>query len=607
MAEEVGAIRYTTEVDTSDTLTAEKQLDKTTNAMVKDFSKVDAASKKLDTRMTKTAKSVKTGMASMGRSSGQAGIQFQQFIGQVQGGQNVMVALSQQSADLGFVLGAPLLGAVVGITASVIGMAAAFLMTGKATKDFTFDVNEASESLEKLNDLSKAQVSVAIKKTGESMDSLSKEADKAGDTIAAINQKLDAGTKANIRFGKAGSAVIENIKLTKEETKKLTEELATEQANLDVISQKYKEQSDLLVKLTSNKDGFSKKTNEQKDTIDKLVKSLEAQTIALEDGEEAAFRFATAQQLGLKVGEMLPANIDKQIDALFRLKEAQKQTKQDEVKEKQAGTFAAGVTKRGLSPSERLQADMDKLIDLREQELIGLQAFEAAKTSIEQQQSDLRKKIHEDEAKSTAAAQQAVMGAVLGAISATTSAMLAGMDEQSGAYKALFAIQKATQIAMTIANAEAAAAAVTAREAPLLGLGAVAAGNLVRGLGYASAGIIAGTAIAGGRQFGGPVNAGSAYRIGEAGPEIFTSGGKNFMIPGENGKVIANDDIGGGGFTQNVEIINNTPANVSTQTSDDGKQMRIVINEVARQVSNNQGVIPRALRSSTDIKFKATS
>ena len=61
-------------------------------------------------------------MAQFSRRSGQAGIQFQQFIGQVQGGQGVMLALSQQSADLGFVLGAPLLGAIAGISASLIGL-----------------------------------------------------------------------------------------------------------------------------------------------------------------------------------------------------------------------------------------------------------------------------------------------------------------------------------------------------------------------------------------------------------------------------------------------------------------------------------------------------
>jgi len=61
-------------------------------------------------------------LAKLGRNAGMAGIQVQQFVGQIQGGVNPMVALSQQGADLGFVLGVPLLGAIVGIGASLAGM-----------------------------------------------------------------------------------------------------------------------------------------------------------------------------------------------------------------------------------------------------------------------------------------------------------------------------------------------------------------------------------------------------------------------------------------------------------------------------------------------------
>lgn len=73
-------------------------------------------------RMNTELKTSQLRLSKFGRNAGQAGIQVQQFIGQIQGGQSAMLALSQQSADLGFVLGAPLLGAVVGISASLVGM-----------------------------------------------------------------------------------------------------------------------------------------------------------------------------------------------------------------------------------------------------------------------------------------------------------------------------------------------------------------------------------------------------------------------------------------------------------------------------------------------------
>lgn len=61
-------------------------------------------------------------LGGLGRNAGMAGIQLQQFVGQLQGGVNPMIALSQQGADLGFVLGAPLLGAIIGIGASLAGV-----------------------------------------------------------------------------------------------------------------------------------------------------------------------------------------------------------------------------------------------------------------------------------------------------------------------------------------------------------------------------------------------------------------------------------------------------------------------------------------------------
>ncbi len=89
-----------------------------------------------------TAAGVNKALGGVGRSAGQAGIQIQQFVGQVQGGQSAMLALSQQGADLGFVLGAPLLGAIVGIGASAIGMAMAFYETGESTEELIEKIRE---------------------------------------------------------------------------------------------------------------------------------------------------------------------------------------------------------------------------------------------------------------------------------------------------------------------------------------------------------------------------------------------------------------------------------------------------------------------------------
>lgn len=58
-----------------------------------------------------------------------------------------------------------------------------------------------------------------------------------------------------------------------------------------------------------------------------------------------------------------------------------------------------------------------------------------------------------------------------------------------------------------------------------------------------------GMAIAGARYNGGPVSANSMYQVGENGkPEIYqASNGSQYMIPGDNGRVISNRDMQGGG------------------------------------------------------------
>lgn len=87
--------------------------------------------------------------------------------------------------------------------------------------------------------------------------------------------------------------------------------------------------------------------------------------------------------------------------------------------------------------------------------------------------------------------------------------------------------------------------------------------------------------LAGGRKNGGPVSAGSMYQVGEGGkPEIYqASTGKQYMIPGDNGKVISNKDLqGSGGGT--LQVVNNVynyanGVNVDTRSSQNGGQLVI--------------------------------
>ncbi|HED3481081.1 TPA: tape measure protein [Klebsiella pneumoniae] len=73
--------------------------------------------------------------------------------------------------------------------------------------------------------------------------------------------------------------------------------------------------------------------------------------------------------------------------------------------------------------------------------------------------------------------------------------------------------------------------------------------------------------IAGARYNGGPVSAGGLYQVGEKGkPEIYqASTGKQYMIPGDNGRVISNKDMNGGGALNVQVVINNQASNAEPQ------------------------------------------
>uniref|UniRef100_UPI003F5837BD hypothetical protein n=1 Tax=Vibrio cholerae TaxID=666 RepID=UPI003F5837BD len=151
----------------------------------------------------------------------------------------------------------------------------------------------------------------------------------------------------------------------------------------------------------------------------------------------------------------------------------------------------------------------------------------------------------------TAQAQMQLYGQVFSSMSDMTSNMLSVMDQQSSGYKALFAVQKAFAVAQAIVSAELAAAQVLAHDAGIMGMGAVATSNAIRTMGYASAGVIAGTAIAGGRLYGGSVKENGMYRINENGaPEVFNAAnGQQYMLPNTRGEVVSNKDASGSGGT----------------------------------------------------------
>ena len=92
--------------------------------------------------------------------------------------------------------------------------------------------------------------------------------------------------------------------------------------------------------------------------------------------------------------------------------------------------------------------------------------------------------------------------------------------------------------------------------------------------------------IAGARKNGGSVLANNAYRVGEGGkPEILMQGGKQYLIPGENGRVLSNRQITSGKGGSNINLTINMPVNVGDSggiSEQDGQQLAKNLEQVIR-------------------------
>ncbi|MFS9642817.1 tape measure protein [Enterobacter hormaechei] len=169
-----------------------------------------------------------------------------------------------------------------------------------------------------------------------------------------------------------------------------------------------------------------------------------------------------------------------------------------------------------------------------------------------------------------------------------------------------FIIGQTLGAAATAAGASQAAILATAwaPAAALASLASFGANSVPAMTGIASTvGLAQGLALTGMRYNGGPVNAGGLYQIGERGkPEIYqASTGKQYMIPGDNGKVISNKDMqGGGGINVVLNVQNYNGSSIDAQASSNGNG-GVTVDVIVADL-NNGGPISNAITSNMNVK-----
>lgn len=159
-----------------------------------------------------------------------------------------------------------------------------------------------------------------------------------------------------------------------------------------------------------------------------------------------------------------------------------------------------------------------------------------------------------------------------------------------------------TAASVGMATTTAAAWAPAAALASLASFGANSAPAMA-GL-TSTVGLAQGLALAGARYNGGPVSAGSMYQVGERGkPEIYqASTGKQYMIPGDNGRVISNKEMnaGAGGGAPILNIYNYSSASVDAQATQNGDGSWTLEAFIADM--NNGGPASNAITSNMNVK-----
>lgn len=282
--------------------------------------------------------------------------------------------------------------------------------------------------------------------------------------------------------------------------------------------------------------------------------------------------------------------------------EAQRKAKQLAAQKEQAGRFTQQVmteylttvdpaTGQAFNPAAQVEKqEQQKKAALDKYRQLGVldeQQYQNTLTAIQKTASMRRQQIIKDEADTLFNNQQQLIGTFGDFFGELSGVIADGAGEQNAAYQALFAVQKGFVLASAALSLQKALAEANALPFPA---------NLPAYAQAMSAGTqiisaIRGIAFGGGRYNGGAVDSGKFYRVGESNrPELFQSGGRSYMIPGENGRVIPNRDIsGGGGITMNNTF--NIQAN-NGWTEQDSKALQQTIENTAMRLMQRESTRP---------------
>ena len=628
MSENVGSIVYEVDANTSGLIDAQRQVEASNSKMQKGFNQTDKAAEGMQKRLNSTtgttkvlAKNMATaevGGKKFGNSMRQASMQLSQVAQQGSVTGNYLQALAIQLPDLA--LGFGTVGIIAGALAGTVGIGLLNAFTGAdesidnleetlKTLGSTFETvagesNELSKELKELYNISRSTAELKILiRTEEAKKSI----DEINDfMIEALAEGLEtntflgfAGLEKIISGGASSSQALESVarsaKITTEEITDLAE--AASNAKFDKSVESYSALSDVItslkVKYGDSNDAVNEFSAELSNQIPIAIKAAKT----LQKLNELTDNISGgADMSGGKLGEgasdaegdhMASVIAARQKEAAAVIEQTRKQFQDEQtLADEQLIERLTAIDDAQISIAEKDQAEYEARA-LHAQKLADL---DAKRTTDEQAEAAKRLTLKKMEL-----AAYTQLGGQL------TNLVAAAGAENTAIGKAVFLANQALAVAGIIVNTQAAAAATL----PLDPTGSLSA--RVTTLGYTSAAIAAGVGIAqtfSGRQTGGPTEANTPYRVGESGPELFTSGGRQFLIGGEKGNVTPTNQLGGAAAPQvNVVVNNNTSSNVSVSQEQDGNN--VTIQMLVADFAEG-GPVSRAMSNSYSTKRKTS-
>lgn len=301
--------------------------------------------------------------------------------------------------------------------------------------------------------------------------------------------------------------------------------------------------------------------------------------------EQSLGSAATQQQLA-EARALGEAN-EKAAISIQKRKEAEQGQKYAKQEIAAGNTSVNPITGASVDPLAQINLQetqkLEAIAKYQELDKQNTQLYEDAKTAIQLQASNARMQIAQTEADQQRASVLSILGSASQGFDSLASIIADSAGKSNAAYQVMFAASKAFAIAQSTLSLNTAIMQAMADPTALTPAQKLANYAAIASAGASLLSNVASISYGGGREHGGPVSASSMYRVGEGGkPEIFkASNGSQYMIPGDNGRVISNRDIGGGGVAFNYSPV--------IQVNGDPTEQQLAMLEAAVKRGAQQG------------------